>query len=289
MRTNSQRNHEQGVIITLVAVFMLFVMVAMAALAIDVVTLYTARSEAQLAADGAALAGARVLANSGMTSDPNASSDGLMDTAETLARAIATQVAKSNQVGGRNLNAIGACGPGSEISVCFNDSANNPQVTVQVTRTDLPTFFARLWGSKTLSVAASATAEAYNPSGLATGAAASSGSLIAPTCVKPWLLPNIDPSGNGNQIFTPATGAIADPTLLGTSPQGLKVDCNPADCSGGLLPPSPWNYYPGDTSSKGIFNAGSTSITCSPSVTGFTPTDYQLSIAGCEPTPIACN
>jgi uncharacterized membrane protein len=43
----------------LVSVFMLFVMGAMAALSIDVVTLYTARSEAQLAADGAALAGAR--------------------------------------------------------------------------------------------------------------------------------------------------------------------------------------------------------------------------------------
>jgi uncharacterized membrane protein len=55
-RINSQRNHEQGLIITLVAVFMLFVIVAMAALAVDVVTLYTARSEAQLAADGAALA-----------------------------------------------------------------------------------------------------------------------------------------------------------------------------------------------------------------------------------------
>jgi uncharacterized membrane protein len=41
----------------LVAVVMLFVVGAMAALSIDVVTLYTARSEAQLAADGAALAG----------------------------------------------------------------------------------------------------------------------------------------------------------------------------------------------------------------------------------------
>ena len=38
---------------------MLFVIGAMAALSIDVVTLYTARSEAQLAADGAALAAAR--------------------------------------------------------------------------------------------------------------------------------------------------------------------------------------------------------------------------------------
>ena len=68
-RKISGRENQQGVIITLVAVFMLFVIGAMAALSIDVVTLYTARSEAQLAADAAALAGARVLANSGMTSD----------------------------------------------------------------------------------------------------------------------------------------------------------------------------------------------------------------------------
>ncbi len=66
--SNSGRKHEQGIIITLVAVFMLFVVGAMAALSIDVVTFYTARSEAQIAADSAALAAARVLANSGMTS-----------------------------------------------------------------------------------------------------------------------------------------------------------------------------------------------------------------------------
>jgi len=47
----------------LVAVVMLFVVGAMAALSIDVVTLYTARSEAQLAADSAALAGARQFGN----------------------------------------------------------------------------------------------------------------------------------------------------------------------------------------------------------------------------------
>jgi uncharacterized membrane protein len=72
MHLRRERNTEQGVIITLVAVFMLFVIGAMAALAIDVVTLYTARSEAQLAADAAALAGARVLANSGATSEHRA-------------------------------------------------------------------------------------------------------------------------------------------------------------------------------------------------------------------------
>src|ERR1039458_10448401 len=95
------RKKEQGIILTLVAVFMLAVVGAMAALSIDVVTLYTARSEAQLAADAAALAGARMLANSGMTSDPSAATDNLMTNAQILANAVATQVAQSNQVGGR--------------------------------------------------------------------------------------------------------------------------------------------------------------------------------------------
>ena len=56
-RLNSRRDREQGVVITLVAVFMLAVLGAMAAISIDVTTFYTARSEAQLAADSAALGG----------------------------------------------------------------------------------------------------------------------------------------------------------------------------------------------------------------------------------------
>ena len=42
-------------------------LLAMAALAIDVVTLYVARTEVQRAADAAALAGAKALADSGVT------------------------------------------------------------------------------------------------------------------------------------------------------------------------------------------------------------------------------
>src|SRR5271163_4922086 len=91
---NRVRNDEGGVIIVLVAVVMLGVVGAMAALSIDVVTLYTARSEAQLAADGAALAGARALANSGATSDTTQS---LMPSAWNLATTVALQVAQQNQ------------------------------------------------------------------------------------------------------------------------------------------------------------------------------------------------
>src|ERR1700687_3974995 len=190
---------------------MLFVVGAMAALSIDVVTLYTARSEAQLAADGAARAGARVLANSGMTSKPTDAA--LTSNAETLASTVATQVARNNEVGGRKL-------AGSEVTVSFPNAGSpsfgtDPHVTVRVQRTDLPTFFARIWGSTQLTVTASATAEAYNPS----GANASFGTTtpVAPICVKPWLLPNIDPTSppaTPTTIFDPTTGAITNPALI---------------------------------------------------------------------------
>src|SRR5208337_1103960 len=110
----AERENEQGIVIVLVAVVMLFVVGAMAALSIDVATIYTARSEAQLAADGAALAAARVLANSGATSDPNSLTDSLMANAWTLAQAVALQVAEQNQVGGAKLTAaqITLTGPG---------------------------------------------------------------------------------------------------------------------------------------------------------------------------------
>src|ERR1039457_3264327 len=164
MHLSRERKHEQGVIITLVAVFMLFVIGAMAALSIDVVTLYTARSEAQLAADAAALAGARVLANSGMPSDPTG---GLTGGAETLAGAVALQVGQQSQVGGRNLVAangevvvVGFSGTPTNPCPAPNPAQTNPCITVHVQRTDMPTFFARIWGTMKVTVTASATAEA---------------------------------------------------------------------------------------------------------------------------------
>ena len=57
---------ERGQTILLVAVVIVTIL-AMAALAIDVVTLYVARTEMQRAADGAALAAARAFVDSGVT------------------------------------------------------------------------------------------------------------------------------------------------------------------------------------------------------------------------------
>jgi Flp pilus assembly protein TadG len=292
------RKGEQGVIITLVAVFMLGVVGAMAALSIDVVTIYTARSEAQLAADAAALAGARVLANSGMTSSSTSTVGG---NAVPLAIAVATQVAANSLVGGRNLNpGASPCVAGQEI--CVNipqgsvDFVANPQVTVTVQRTDLPTFFARIWGTTQIKVAAKATAEAYNPSSLV-GTPAGPPLPVAPACVKPWLLPNLDPtSSTGGLIFNQATGAISNPALLGweTPPGGgptairLRTDCAPpgsANCNPATTPPTKWRYYPGTTDPAGSFPAPNPS-SCN-GCGGFS--SYQLSVAGCVQTPIACN
>jgi hypothetical protein len=274
------RHDERGVVIMLVAVFMLFVVGAMAALSIDVVTIYTAKSEAQLVADGAALAGARVLANSGATTDPT-----LLAGAQVIAQTIAIQVAQSSPVGGRTLVAP------SEITVSFVTTIpGDPLVIVHVQRTDLPIFFARIWGNRPISISATATAEAYNPSNVG-GTSATTAPPVAPICVKPWLLPNEDPSSAAAikpAIFDPTAGTITNPSLLGwtsstTTPLVINSACEGGTCSLPQPSPKPWNYFPGD---PGDFPPPTyTSPICGSAT--FTP--YQLSIAGCVETPIQCN
>jgi hypothetical protein len=277
-----RHERQQGTIITLVAVFMLFVVGAMAALSIDAVTLYTARSEAQLAADSAALAAARVLANSGATSD-----GALMTAAQSAASAVAIQVAEQNQVGGVNLTAAQVSAP------VFAGPPTNPTVTVRV-QANLPTFFARIWGSTQVMVAASATSEAYNPTGGA-GTSNTTSPPVAPLCVKPWLLPNLDPStGTGSAIFD-SSGNIINSSLLGwTSSNGsVSSPATPVPMTYGCAnaPPgtctmpttlSAWGYLPGDDSS---FPHPTNSLpTCSPALSS----NYQDSIAGCVQLPISC-
>ncbi|HUO15526.1 MAG TPA: hypothetical protein VMX38_11115, partial [Verrucomicrobiae bacterium] len=77
----------------------------------------------------------------------------------------------------------------------------NPEVSVKVTRQNLPTFFARIWGSTSATVAASATAEAYNPS--KSGSVGAHGLVpVQPRCVKPWIIPNNDPVLGGTFVST---------------------------------------------------------------------------------------
>src|ERR1700736_4210955 len=167
------RPGERGVTMVLMALAMVAIL-AMAALSIDIVTLYLANAEAQRSADTAALAAARVLSITGMTGDPSNSAAGAFTTpwqqACALATSVATAVATQNTMGGvalttsqisvtypNNSDTTNCTGPDAEFGV-------NPLVTVKVQRTDLPTFFARIWGRTGASVSATATAEAFNPS-----------------------------------------------------------------------------------------------------------------------------
>jgi hypothetical protein len=186
------RRRERGVTIVITAVA-LVVMLAMAALAIDVVTLYVASGEAQKNADAAALAGAKAFVSSGFTSwqlgDPTTGAaqakvcNGTTGLADYQAQAAAQK------------NLIAGTVPTTVTTTCTFPTGGNPQITVKVTRTGLPTFFARIWSTAASSVSATANAEAYNPSGSTTVP-------IHVHSVKPWLIPNCSPG-----TTPPCTGA----------------------------------------------------------------------------------
>lgn len=203
----AHRKNERGITIVLVA-FSLLALLGMAALAIDVSTLYVAHGEAQRAADAAALAGAKMFAFSGYTSvsTPSPSTPAAADVCQTSATPGADAAANRQAEAVAAQNLIGGQ-PAAVQSIICNTTAANPQITVTVQRTGLPTFFGRIWGSVANSVSATAVAEAYNPSG--------STAPIQVQGVKPWLIPNCDPTNPGpgdcaagGYFVDNATGAI---------------------------------------------------------------------------------
>src|SRR4030088_2529843 len=139
----AQRVGERGVTIALVALAMMAVL-AMAAISVDVVTLYLANAEAQRSADAAALAAARILSISGMTGDPS-NNGGHWTNACAAAAQVATAVAQHNRVG-NTVGTVTVSFPNNSDTIGCTDATLsfgvNPLVTVQVQRTDLPTFFA---------------------------------------------------------------------------------------------------------------------------------------------------
>lgn len=290
---------------------------AMAALSIDVVTLYLANAEAQRSADGAALAAARVLSLTGMTGDPsNSAITNRWKQACTLATSVATAVATQNTMGGAAIST-------SQISVTYPNNSHttdctgtdaafgvNPLVTVKVRRTDLPTFFARMWGRTGATVSATATAEAFNSSNSGNvGNSGASGTITAvqPRCVKPWIVPNLDPGNPTNcaQPGQPAcnplvsvadgsiqhsgiiasssgTGVIGETFTLVTDCLSSGSKCTPpplphapaVDADG--LPPQTLDYLPGFVQS-----ASAAVPACS---AGTTP--YQEAVAGCDQSTV---
>jgi len=263
-----RRRGEQGQTI-FVVVIALVSLLGMAALAIDVVTLYVARAEIQRAADAAALAGAKAIADSGATTDA-----AYITLAQTMASKVITDggsngILQQNLVAGRRPLLVSAV-------TDFTTHGNNDAIiTVTLQQTNLPVFFARIWGRGLGTVSATAMAEAYNPSG--SQILLGSPVPIAPMCVKPWLLANFDPANPTSPLINSTSGAVmadipAEPAF------DMIYNC-PTSSTCFPTPLSSQQFLPAQVAS------GTSEAVPSCASSG---TDYEQSIAGCDTTAYAC-
>jgi hypothetical protein len=260
------RRAQRGQTILLVAVSLVAIL-GMAALAIDVVTLYVARREAQRAADAAALAGAQAFVASGVTTDP--SNVALQTLAQNLAARFIDGVLAQNKVAGR---------PPLLASAIPNfTNPGSPQIVVTVQQPNLPTFFTRIWGRSSASVTATATAEAVNASSSQT-IPPNVSVPIAPRCVKPFLIPNEDPSTLAP--FIDETTGVAETGRV-SQPITLTSGCdpaNPSSCTLTINPPAQGTYVPAPV-------ANSSSNLC-PGCAG--SSTFERSVECCVPSPVSC-
>ena len=252
-----ERARENGITMVLVAIAMVGI-IAMAALSIDVITLYLAREETQRAADAAALTAARVISVSGITGDPANSSGkwnlicGGSTSPASLAAAAAVQ---QNSVGGSAI-ASGSItvtyAAGSDGTVVSNPDCSqlpaasafgvNPMVTVQLTSASVPTFFSRIWGSTGNTVNATASAEAFNSSNSGNVGNVVTGTItpVQPRCVKPWVIPNRDPltpAPIGGQYCDQGLAVGACRPLVSTADGSIKnqgISLNGTNVSGAI-------------------------------------------------------
>lgn len=234
------RRRDWGSTLVILA-FSMLALTGMVGVAIDLVAFYTVRSEAQRAADAAALAGATYFVRSGCVG--GASSNSCTSSAVTSpATAQAVAIGNNNLVGGVNpgiSGTIGACPPTGASDVCFTADAagTNPRISVMVQRTAahgnaMPTFFAQIMGIRTVDISATATAEAFSPTG-GTNTSAS----ICLSCLKPFIAVDCDTNRtvtstdananptctvtkttNNPYIVNPTTHAVVNP---GTAPNGI--------------------------------------------------------------------
>lgn len=234
-----------------------------AGVAVDLAYLYTARAEAQRAADAAALAAANDFANSGYTS-------GLLSQGqiESLAAADAAAVGNKNLILGvspdfsASLFADSCPTPAGDDG-CFDLSvSNDPRITVIAQRSTangdaLPLFFMKMFGVETANVSAVATAEAYNPS-------TSTGPPINMQDLKPWLVPNCDPghvvsatdsranpncsdgsAGDYSYIVYPPSSENAGQVVFpGQSPDGVVGESFILKPGSPSQAPAPSQFYP---------------------------------------------
>jgi Flp pilus assembly protein TadG len=249
---------ERGASLVLVGVSLL-ALLSILTLAVDLGMLYVARSEAQRAADSAALAGAYVFMTSGCTS----ASSGCV--AGGPQEAVARQ--RAEVVGGGNY-ILGQQAAIKDDDVTFSyPSSTEPQITVVVQRTvqrenAVPTIFAKMFGVFGVNVSADATAEAFSPGNEANG------------CVLPFLVGNCDtnpddPLGVNSQcpapakyFYDPSTGATD------TSVLGKQIELHFGTSASGAAAPSQWYMIAFSGSQSG--------------------SQLQNNIVQCAPTPVAC-
>lgn len=300
--------------------------IAMAAMSIDLVTLYLAREQAQHAADAGALAAARIISVSGITGTTNPGSDradwrAICGAAGGWATQAAQAAAAQNSVGSQPAIVSVTYTDGTitvnDCSSLTDTFAVNPMVTVQVLPVRIPSFFSRIWGRAGSNISATATAEAFNPSRSNLNGVVPSGNVtpVQPQCVKPWMVPNLDPnngtscSGTSCNPFVNLTdGRIMNP---GISPGGTGVtgvigerftlfaDCGPTTAPCQLVDNGPGANITYDSIKKNQYNGyfpplGSnleylpggppaTSV-AAPSCTGVST--YQQAVAGCDQTTV---
>ena len=200
-----QRDKQSGM--TLVMVAMCLVMfISLAALAIDLGILYSARTSAQHSADAAALAGAYTFTNPAAT-QPDA------------ARTAAKNIAAKTSILGKPV-AI------SDDNIAVNLNAR--LVTVQVPRTGgdaIPLYFASIFGRASSEIAATATAEC-------------SKNAAGSRCLKPIYIPNtmlsaLTPANacDAQELIFDANGGF---TPFAQSQLGQQYKIRPTDPSSAL-------------------------------------------------------
>jgi Putative Flp pilus-assembly TadE/G-like len=209
-----RHRNERGITVPMTAAF-IFMLLAVAALAIDIGIAYTARASVQHAADAAALAGAFTFVNRQDATDPGQ--------AAQAARDAAAAVANSNYVLGQQLKTspspvdpsggvVPPCNTMRDNSVCVDPGFRRVTVKVMV---PLKTYFASIWPSfGLLNVRAVASAEAAPHA-------------VGSHCMKPLFIPNTamaptvaggsgeGPGGTGRNAITSACSrdqTFFDPT-----------------------------------------------------------------------------
>ena len=243
----------------------LVAILGLAGLAIDLVALYAGRSEAQRAADAAALAGAHTFVTSGYTVGSLNSS-----AACSVASTAAASEGVSNKVGGNTLASSQFASTCDFSHNVVGGISQDPLITVTATAT-MPIFFMRIFGLSSKTVAAKATAEAFSGSGCT-------------TCLKPFFLPNCDPIHT-----TPANPACPN----GGAPGGYWIDpstkqaANPGDYPSGsrgepwtlhtVSGPSQWYEIAFDEVPPNCKGGGSQS-----------KTKFEQSVQQCSPATYAC-